>query len=114
MSNDLEIGIYKGRDGWSARSRVALDDHGLPGRILDISTYKSGRGGVWTHAQCLKIEGGFESFVIFGDFSKTIQQDRKARCTEKTVKQMQQAAVAQRDALLAECVNFYRNKEAAK
>ena len=114
MSNNLEIGIYKGRDGWSARSRVALDDYGLPGRILDINTYKGFRGGVWTHAQCVKIEGGFQSFVIYGDFSKTVLEDRKARCTEKNVKQMQEAAIAQRDTLIAECVNFYRKKESAQ
>ena len=105
--------IAKGRDGWAAETRIKLDDHGLPGRVLELSTYKSSRGGVWTHAQCLKLEGGFVTFVIFQDFSKTVQQDRKARCTEKTVETMHQAALAQADAIVAECVAAYTQKEAA-
>lgn len=114
MSNDLEIGIYKGRDGWSARSRVALDEHGLPGRILEINTDKWPNGGIWSQVICVRIERGAKVWEIYGDFQKTMAKEPKTRCTEKNVKQMQQASVAQLDALLAECVNFYRKKGAAQ
>lgn len=41
--------LYKDRDGWMARSRIELEPHGLEaGRVLDLQTYKSPRGGLWT------------------------------------------------------------------
>ena len=113
MSNDLEIGMYKTRDGWSARSRVALDDYGLPGRVLEVFTDKWLNGGVWSHVICVRYEGGAKIWEMYGDFQKTMAKEPKMRCTEKNVKQMQQASIAQLDALLAECVAFYRKKEAA-
>ncbi len=115
MNTDIAITTFvsKDRDGWGANSKIKLDDHGLPGRILEVSTYKWSGGGVWTHAQCSKIEGGFKTFVIYGDFTKTIQRNTKARCTQKTVETMHEVALADIEALLAECVAFYVKKEAA-
>lgn len=113
MSNDLEIGMYKARDGWSARSRVALDDYGLPGRILEISTDKWPNGGIWCHVICARYERGAKVWEMYGDFQKTMFRELKTRCTEKNVREMQKRAVSVRDELIAECVAFYAKKEAA-
>lgn len=113
MTNDLEIGLYKGRDGWSARSRVALDDYGLPGRILEICTDKWANGGIWSQVICVRMERGAKVWEIYGDFQKTMFKEPKTRCTEKNVREMQKRAVSVRDDLIAECVAFYRKKEAA-
>lgn len=106
--------LYKDRDGWTARSRIELEPHGLEaGRVLDVMTYKGPRGGIWTNVRCGKVEDRCFSFMLFQDFSKTVCEDRKARCTEKAVQTMHQAALAQADAIVAECVAAYTQKEAA-
>lgn len=103
--------LYKDRDGWMARSRIELEPHGLEaGRVLDVQTYKSGRGGVWTHAQCGMVKDRCFSFMMFQDFGKTLKEDRKARCTEKTVKTMHETALAEIEATLAEVVARYAGK----
>lgn len=113
MTNDLEIGMYKTRDGWSARSRIALDDYGLPGRILEIATDKWSGGGIWSQVICVRYERGAKIWEIFGDFQKTLAKEPKTRCTEKNVREMQKRVLSGRDDLIAECVAFYSKKEAA-
>lgn len=113
MSNDLEIGMYKTRDGWSARSRVALDDYGLPGRVIDLSTGKWDTGGIWSHAICAKIDNGFMTWAVFSDWDKTLLQSMKTRCTEKNVRDMHTRSLSMIEELVAECVAFYAKKEAA-
>lgn len=104
--------LYKDRDGWMARSRIELEPHGLEaGRVLDLQTYKSPRGGLWTYAQCGTVKGHAFTFIVFQDFSKPIQQNPKARCTEKAVQTMHQAALDAIEPTLAEVVSRYTKTE---
>lgn len=83
------------------------------GRVLTIRTSKGSRG-LRTSAQSCKVEAsanGFSSrsFMLFGDFSKTVMQSDK-RATEKAIREQHAAVLANADALLAEAEAFYAAK----
>lgn len=52
---------------------------------LDVTTDKRDGAGVWTHANVMWSGDGFDSCEIFGDFRQTLQHDRGARATQKTI-----------------------------
>jgi hypothetical protein len=113
-----EMKLTKGRDGWSAETKIALgitkrDDFGkgeLP-LYLVISTWKSSSFGLYSSASVHAESSGSVMMDVFGDFSKTIARDKNARCTEKTVRAMHQRALAGADALVAEALAFYAKKK---
>ena len=100
---ELTVRISKGREGWEAKTSIALDEP----FILEINTYKSARGLVTT-ANRLKIEGNTMSFEMFGDFIETIIKSNK-RCTEKTVKAQHVTALADVEGIKAKCAAFYED-----
>jgi len=105
----MQTRLYKGRDGWKAETTIDLE---AP-YTLKIGTSKRSGGGISTIATRVKIERdestGYTgySFVVYQDFSKTVQADRAARCTEKTVTTMHAAALAQLDQIKADCAAHY-------
>ncbi len=115
-----ETKMTKGSNGWRAETKIALgmtrpDDfkRGDLAMLLVISTSKAMNGGLYSSAN-VQAEGfGVVTFEIGGDFSKTIERDRAARCAEKTVAAMQERALGRKEALLAEAKAFYAAKGAA-
>jgi hypothetical protein len=102
---NAEFAIAKDiRNGWQAETRIALEG----GRHLSITTRKGPRG-LRTSAQAYRIENGFMTFVMFGDYSKTLAQSA-ARCTEKAVADLHRQALGQLDAIKAEVLAFYAAK----
>ena len=76
MANELKTTIGKGRDGWRAETKIALETP----YVLRISTYKSSRGLV-SHVTRYKAERGMISFEMLGDFSESLVLTNN-RCTE--------------------------------
>ena len=84
---------------------------GKPGYLLLIGTGKGLRRGLRTYAMVQKDEGsGCRSYVMFGDFRKTVSEDPAVRATEKAVAAQHSRALQQLDALMAEAAAFYAAK----
>lgn len=109
--------FYKGRDGWQGETREPLGitrtDH-LKRELtleLEITTRKSIRGGVHCSASVFRIGDRLRTHTFGlgagGDFSKNLEEDRAARCTEKTVKAMHERAVAKLADLVEEAKAYY-------
>jgi hypothetical protein len=92
------------RDGWQAETRIALEG----GRHLSITTRKGTRG-LRTSAQAYRLENGFMTYALFGDYSKTLSQS-PARCTEKAVSELHRQALARLAEIKAEVAAFYAAK----
>ena len=107
--------FYKGRDGWNAKDAIdmgaSVDHMGRPAaRKLQIHTYKSSRGGIFTQATCAQHSGGMMTFEIFGDFSKVVAK-QDCKCTEKSVKTLHATVMLGAESILAEAREFYRVKD---
>lgn len=92
--------------GWEAKSRIPL----IEPLQLDIDTHKSVNGGVTTIASVVKVEDGVTSFARYGDFRETVERDKTARCTEKTVRVQHEAALANLPEILERVYAFYEAK----
>ncbi len=103
----METMIGKGNNGWKATTQIDLD---AP-YVIEISTHKS-LGVLVTNATRYKLESGMKSYMMFGDFSKRIIVT-KNRCTEKSVLAQHAAAIADVDAIKAECAAFYAARSEA-
>lgn len=102
----LSTRIFKGRDGWEARSLFDMDN----GRVLILDTHKT-TGGVVQHAMVNKrtMDGmGFE-WDIFGDFSKRTVL-KGLRCTEKTIREQHALALAGIEATTETALAYYAAK----
>jgi hypothetical protein len=111
MEHQVRLEKSKHR-GWQATTDVALEGT----RVLRFNTSKresNGRAaGVSAFASVHKVERGFMSFELFGDYSKTVALDANARSTEKTVALVHAQALGQLDAILAEVKAYYAAKDA--
>lgn len=80
--------VYKGRDGWTAKTNFKIEGGPQDGRHVKVSTWK-GDSGIYTSAQVLTIgsSGGFqtETFAMFSDPNKTLVRPEKTRTSEKTI-----------------------------
>jgi hypothetical protein len=78
---------------------------GVDRRELRITTSK-GQRGLSCHASVVQVseDGQCFSFAMFSDYSKRLACDHNARATEKTVRAMHAAALAEIPAVLAECI----------
>lgn len=111
--------MINGSNGWRAETRIDLGltrrhdskDLNMP-LILVISTAKAVNGGIYTSANVQAEGGGVVTFEVAGDFSKTLERDRKARCTEKAVRAMHARVMARQDEIVAEAHDFYTKKAA--
>ena len=90
------------RNGWQAKTNIELT---APYR-LSIETSKRCGGGVSTNAMVCKVDGGFLTYELCGDFSECVELDRDARSTEKTVAAQHQVALAQLPAILERVYAF--------
>jgi len=78
-------------------------------RELRISTHKQNRGIV-TGAQVVVNKGdGCFSYVMFGDFTKTMATSQQ-RATVKTIAQQHEAALLSAESVLAEAIVFYTQR----
>lgn len=96
--------IRKDSHGWQAETRLPLDC----GRHLSITTRK-GNSGLRSGVQVYRIENGFMTFVMFGDYSATLAKS-DARATEKTVTALHEQALAKLEEVKAAVTAFYAGK----
>ena len=83
-----------------------------PGRVLRVSTSKSDRGTLDTHASVHHVnERGGMVFEVCGDFSKRVASYRFARVTEKDVRAQHIAALQGIAAIVADVRAFYAAKK---
>lgn len=84
--------LRKGRDGWQAET---LYRDPATGKGASLSTWKNSRGGIYSSFQFGEVSAdGFNfSFVVFQDKRGTLCEDRKTRCTEKSISEMHTKAV---------------------
>jgi hypothetical protein len=106
----------KGRDGWETKTKIDFDDvltvrDKVGRRRLTLSTYKRNRDLV-TLASVSFVNDGFESFMLFADYSKTVIKQPCARVTEKDVKRQHEEALALIPAIVGEVDAFYAAKAA--
>ena len=83
-------------------------------RELRISTRKTSRGMVCS-AMAVQVseDGRSYMFAPFSDFGRTLAHDRAARCTEKTVRAMHAAGLAQADDLIRAASAHYSPAQSA-
>lgn len=81
-----------------------------PGYKLRVSTWKGSRG-VMTNYQAVEQKGDTESFIMFQDFSKSIQHPELKRATVKTIAQGQQIGIAKVEEILKEFNQHYKIEE---
>lgn len=102
------INVFKGSDGWAAEDNFPMQEIG-EGRVLSIDTRK-GQRGLYSAASVHTRKDGMITFVIFGDFRVTLEQDKAARCTSKAVAEMHARSLARLDEIKAQAIEFYKNK----
>jgi hypothetical protein len=68
------------RGNWRASQRIDLGNQ----RVLNIVTHKVSSGAFVTSASVAKVDGGFETHVMYQDFSKRLGA-KSIRGTEKAV-----------------------------
>lgn len=98
------------RGNWRARQRVDLGDK----RVLNIVTLKVSSGDFVTTASVAKVEGGFETHIMFQDFNVRLGIG-SARGTEKNVTNLHRGFVTAAgglDAIVAKARAHYAAKEA--
>lgn len=98
-----ETTVKRNRDGLEAETRIPL---GFDRRELRITTSKGSRG-VYTGALVVQVTDRGFTFVLCQDYRKTLAQDKAARATEKTIRTMHAAVLANVDAVVAEAKAFY-------
>jgi hypothetical protein len=104
---EMTTRISKGRDGWEANTQMDMQE---ANRVLIVTTRKM-TGGMVTRAMVNTDSGsGFLSWNLFGDFS-TRTQYKGVRCTEKTVRDLHQQALAAIEQTLAAARAHYQAKQ---
>lgn len=93
-------------DEWEVIDEIELPNN----RVLRINTSRRSSGLLNTTATVGRHEGGFFSFMMFQDYSKTIKS-AKVRCTQKAVEQQHAAAMLDIEAVKADVEAFYTKKE---
>jgi len=97
--------LNKGYYGWSATSYIPMDE---AKRSLKVTTMKSSRGLVYASVQAVEKGDMFESFVLFGDFSKNIQTFPEIkRVTDKVISEAHNKALQGIEEVLKEANQFY-------
>ena len=105
--------MRKGRDGWTAKTEIPLEgitreDHtGTCPAILSINTSKASRGGLQTTVSVAFQSGAFMSHRLYEDFSGRFAAEPTARCTEKAIERMHDAALAKLDSIVDSARRHY-------
>lgn len=74
---------------------------------IRVSTWKGSRG-VATNFQAVQLNGNVESFIMFQDFSKTINHLELKRATEKNILEGQKIALSKLDEIMQEFNQHYK------
>lgn len=80
----------KGVYGWSTTSSFELTEN----RLLKVTTMKRSNGRLTTTAQVVRVDGGFEVYTPFSDYSTMLLSESPARVTEKAVEEQQVRALS--------------------
>lgn len=81
---------------------------GDSGRVLRISTHKNSRGLITAAYAGIESCGGrMFSYAPFSDFSRTVHHGQSSRCTEKNIRTMHAAGLAQVAELLQAAAAHY-------
>lgn len=118
----VTVNISKGRDGYQAKTRIKLPGvtpvvckgnmgNGKVGEtVLDITTGKASGKGISTFASVSFLDNqGFLSMALAQDYSKRIAQS-DARCTEKSVKALHEAALGTLSTILLDVKAYYAER----
>lgn len=100
--------VYKGMDGWRAKSSFPFGDGS---QELEISTYKRSKGMVASIASVSRVSGGFKTFAVFSDFSKIMNQAVVPKITQDVIRKMHEETLNRIDGIKAEAEAFYKAKQ---
>ena len=109
-------------NGWNAETLIPMGQTIAPSlgftggeRTLIISTSKNSRGGIASFATVYIINENEHSRTteIFGDYRKHFNQTEAKMVNEKRILEAHDVAMQSVDAIMAEALAFYANKEAA-
>lgn len=107
----MQTTVRRDRDGsWEAVTNIHLADTSRGRRVLNICTSKHGKR-ISTMANVHHVKDGILTWELFGDFRFTMAES-VGRCTEKTVAEQHQRAMAGVDAVTAAAKLHYLNKSA--
>lgn len=117
--NTTTIGKYtvtysRDRDGKAqAETVIPL---GFDRRELRITTRKSFRPGIQSQAQVVQVseDGKSHSFAMFADYNTRLEEDRMARCTEKTIAAMHARALEGIEDVLTAARAHYEKRDVAQ
>lgn len=84
--------------------------HLTNGKQLRVSTWK-GLRGLTTNFQAVEVGKGTESFLMFQDFSRSVNHPEFKRATEKTIREAHEIAIKNIEAVIEEANKFYEAKE---
>jgi len=103
----IDINLFKGRDGWEARSLLPLFDN----MMLKIRTNKaSEKGWLATYVSAVRIEGDFETHRMFADFH-IVANKTTGRATEKSILELHENTLGYLDDIKAQALAHYAKDE---
>lgn len=103
----MDYRIYKGIDGWRAKSHLPFGDN----QELEITTTKRTKGMVAAYASVSRVNGGFKTFAVFSDYSKIVEQTLAKRVTEDVIRAVHELALKRIDEIKADAEAFYEAKK---
>lgn len=107
---EIKSYIAKQRGQWKADASVKIEG---TNQVLKISTWKNARKQLITTASVAVLERGFETFVLYEDFYRTLFISEPKVVNEKRVTEQQRQALDEIDIILANVKEFYAAKEVA-
>lgn len=117
--NTATIGNYTvtySRDREGKAQAETIIPLGFDRRELRIKTHKSYRPGLQSQAQVVQVseDGNSYSFAMFSDYSTRLEEDKVARCTEKTIAAMHARALEGIEDVLTAARAHYEKRDVAK
>ncbi len=107
---EIKSYIAKQNGQWKADASVKIEG---TNQVLKISTSKNSRKQLVTTASVATLERGFETFVLYEDFYRTLFVSEPKVVNEKRVTEQQQQALDEIDIILGNVKEFYAAKEVA-
>ncbi len=107
---DIKSYIFNQRGQWKAEANVKIEG---TDQVLKISTSKNSRKQLVTTASVARLERGFEVFVLYEDFYRTLFISEPKVVNQKRVEEQQRQALDEIDIILGNVKEFYAAKEVA-
>lgn len=98
------------RGNWKDENNINLEGK----KRLKISTHKNFQGNLVTTATVAKIDGIWESHILYEDYSTRWAISSPARVTQKVVEAQHRTVMAQITSIKAAVSAFYKEKEDGK